>query len=124
MATKVTLDARTGLYRRDLGWKKAGEDRYIQHRFYLGRDKHKAQIACARLEALWADIEARWESLRDRLRATWDETTLAIAKGIIEGETETVVRPPKIVKAREEWHDTELLGIWFADSSTIFQEPI
>ncbi|HEV3261632.1 MAG TPA: hypothetical protein VG013_32580, partial [Gemmataceae bacterium] len=114
MAKNLTVDARTGLYRRDLGWKVGRNGGYTQHRFYLGRDKHQAQIACARLEALWANMEARWEKLPDAERPVWDETTLAMAKGIIEGDKETPVRPPEIVKGSNKSFDTELLGIWFA----------
>jgi integrase len=115
MAKNLTVDARTGLYRRDLGWKVGRNGGYTQHRFYLGRDKHQAQIACARLEALWAGVETRWEKSEGHgERPLWDATTLAMAKGIIEGEKEVPVRPPEIVRGKNKALDAELLGIWFA----------
>jgi integrase len=114
MAKKLTLDSRTGLYRRDLGWKEGRNGGYVQHRFYLGRDRHRAQIACARLEALWAGVEARWAKLPDGERPVWDETTLAMAKAIIEGGAEIPVRPPEVVRGINKAIEIELLGIWFA----------
>lgn len=56
---RLTCDQRTGLYRRDLGWKDANRG-YLQHRFYLGRDAKQAAVANARLQALWDKVEARW----------------------------------------------------------------
>jgi hypothetical protein len=115
MTKNLTVDARTGLYRRDLGWKPGRNGDYTQHRFYLGRDKHQAQIACARLEALWANVETRWANSEGGSgeRPLWDATTLAMARGIVEGEREIPVRPPEIVRGSNKTLDTELLGIWF-----------
>lgn len=63
MKENLTRDA-SGQYRRELDWKKTGTG-YAQLRFCLGRDRHVAAIAVARLEKLYHDIETQWE--RDRL---------------------------------------------------------
>ena len=39
MASDLRIDRRTGLFCRDLGWKRTPTG-FTQHRFYLGRDRH------------------------------------------------------------------------------------
>jgi hypothetical protein len=83
---KLTQDNRTGLFRRDLGWKH-GKSGLIQQRFYLGRDEQKAALAEQRLKQLWDAIEATWG--HDHLgngQPVWDETTLTIGQAIARGE--------------------------------------
>ena len=48
---------RTKVYEREIGWKWT-ETKYRQHKFYLGRDRAKAELANRRLEELWEHIRA------------------------------------------------------------------
>jgi len=78
------------------------------------RDPRHAERLCRKLEALWGDIEARFEQtpgLEDD-QPLWTENTLAMA---IVSEVKTVfVRPPEVVSGANEAVDTELFGVWFA----------
>lgn len=61
MARKTGLfRSASGLYIRNLGWK-ATPNGYAQHKFYLGRDPDKADLASRRLEQLWKQVEDRWQ---------------------------------------------------------------
>lgn len=62
MATKPDLcqDAK-GRFVRNLGWKQTPKG-YGQQKFYLGRDRTKAQIASLKLEQLWRAVCHRWET--------------------------------------------------------------
>jgi hypothetical protein len=79
-----------GQYVRDLGWKRTGEGRPTQHKFRLGTDRSKAEIANLRLEQLWAIVEADYHERRANGaaaddRPVWNEVTLAIAQVIARG---------------------------------------
>ena len=52
--------ASSGLFVRNIGWKRTTGG-YAQHKFYLGRDEAKAELAGRRLEQLWKEVRLRWE---------------------------------------------------------------
>lgn len=62
MAKKKALcrDKR-GLFVRNLGYKWTGE-KYVNQKFYLGRDETFAKIASLKLEQLWETLCRRWEA--------------------------------------------------------------
>src|SRR5262245_4584134 len=61
MARKKQLcKAANGLFVRNLGWKRTAAG-YAQHKFYLGRDEAKAELASRRLEQLWQEVCERWQ---------------------------------------------------------------
>src|SRR5207302_945708 len=115
MKGKLTRDA-SGQYRRDLGWKPGRNGGYVQHRFYLGRDLKRAQRLVHRLEALWDQIEARWEQnpdLRQGERPVWNEYTLAMAKGIVDEAKEIRVPLPLLFPGENKTINVESFGLWF-----------
>jgi hypothetical protein len=75
-----------GRYRPYLGWKKAGDDKYVQHRFNLGRDLETAERTMIRLRQLWQHIEATHVPSEVWPRPQWDEQTLWIAEEIAQGK--------------------------------------
>src|SRR5262245_11127311 len=92
MRKKKTLcRSAAGVFVRNLGWKVTPNGSYLQHKFYLGRDEAKAQLASLRLEQLWDEASRRWQrenpnELTPTDRPVWDETTLAIAEAVRGGE--------------------------------------
>jgi hypothetical protein len=61
MARKTKLcKASNGLFMRNIGWKRTGTG-YAQHKFYLGRDATKAELASRRLEQPWQEVCQRWQ---------------------------------------------------------------
>src|SRR5262245_8836197 len=94
-------DAR-GNYKRDLGWKSQG-GQYVQHRFYVGKDRATAVLRVERLERLWDAIEAAWNERRRsgigcplRLgdeRPVWNTFTLAVAMAVARGDAEVEINP-------------------------------
>ncbi len=81
-----------GRFAREIGWKEGANGKLIQHRFYLGDDREKAEIANLRLEQLWRQIEA-WhnEGSGNGSKPTWDEYTLGMGKAVAAGATTFVV---------------------------------
>ena len=60
-------------------------------RFYLGADPKQAAVSSARLEALWAGVEKRWQDFRAEGFAVepfpcWDAVTIQLGKAIGKGE--------------------------------------
>lgn len=123
---ELTVDGRTGLYRRDLGRKVTGG----QHRFYLGRDEKKAGVASQRLEMLWKAVKGWFARHRDGEEPVWDETTLHLAQTIANGEFICRVEVPDLVRQMAAtdgvwrihgWLDSlrqafgEIIGIQLAD---------
>jgi hypothetical protein len=87
---KLLCKAANGLFMRNLGWKRTAAG-YAQHKFYLGRDEHKAALASMRLEELWEQVSKRWEQenphdLCPTDRPVWDEVTLAVAEAVRNGD--------------------------------------
>jgi len=75
-------------YYREIGWKPNGSGtKLIQHRFYLGKDRHEAEIRIRLLEKLWKSIEAQ----NGNGKSSWNERTLDIAKAIARGDTSYAV---------------------------------
>jgi hypothetical protein len=87
----ATLD-RSGQYRRDLGWKLTRSGKRAQHRFYLGRDKNKAQVCETRLEAFWSDLEGYYAAERKGESPVWEDWSLEIAEAITDGKMQ--ISPP------------------------------
>lgn len=59
-------------------------------RFYLGADPKQAAVSSARLEALWAGVEKRWQDFRAEGFAVepfpcWDAVTIQLGKAIGKG---------------------------------------
>ena len=72
---------------REIGKKRDGK----APRFYLGADEKQATVNSARLEALWAGVEKRWQDFMDEgvpnsPFACWDSVTLQLGKAIGKGE--------------------------------------
>src|SRR4051794_20575729 len=82
MPKKLGWDKRAGQYKKDAG-KQAGGG---QHRFYLGDNEKKAEIAARRLEILWEAVEEWFARERDDQEPVWEDTTLAIGHAIAKGE--------------------------------------
>ena len=90
-------DAR-GNYKRDLGWK-VQDGQYVQHRFYVGKDRDTASRRVERLERLWDALEAAWKEQRRSgigsplhlgdERPVWNPFTLAVAMAVAGGDAET-----------------------------------
>jgi hypothetical protein len=57
---KKVCKASSGLFVRNIGWKRTPRG-YVQHKFYLGRDEAKAELAGRRLEQLWEQVTRCWE---------------------------------------------------------------
>ena len=116
--TEPKKDGRTGLFCRDIGFRLNDSGKPVQPRFYLGRHLDAAKVAVARLEKLWNDVKARFETSEGigGDRPLWDDATLAMAKAIAKGDDSPVpVAPPKIVPSKvNPALDTELQAVWFA----------
>ena len=85
-----------GRISREIGWKRSnGDGRVVQHKFYLGNDRDKAELANARLERLWRLIEAdhaidlNGDANSDR--PLWNDVTLEIGRAIARGSTKFTV---------------------------------
>lgn len=76
MASKLTKDGRTGLYRRDVGYLQSK----TQPRFYLGRKKDVAELVSKQLECIWG---FQCELLKT---TQWQEPFLSIARAVAKGE--------------------------------------
>src|ERR1019366_5495073 len=106
MVKKLTLDDRTGLFRRDLGKKENGG----QHRFYLGRDESRARIASQRLQDLWDAVERSRKALN--LQPAWDDTTLAIGQAIARGDFLCRLEIPDWLKKEGDDEGKNLIQDW------------
>ncbi len=94
-------DAR-GNYKRDLGWKVHG-GQYVQHRFYVGKDRAAAMLRVERLDRLWDAIETAWKEQRRSgvgsplhlgdERPVWNLFTLAVAMAVARGDAEVEIDP-------------------------------
>ena len=93
--TEANFDATHALYHRTLGMTAEGR----KPKFWLGPDQSIANRRAERLELLWAQVEADWQSLPNSSpnweeteflckpeRPYWDDVTLAAAKAIAKGE--------------------------------------
>lgn len=77
-----------GRYYREIGWKRNRDDtKWVQHRFYLGSDRHEAELRVRKLEKLWELIEA----ITTDGEPCWDAETLGMGKAIASGETRYTV---------------------------------
>jgi len=77
-----------GRFYREIGWKLNGSGtKLIQHRFYLGKDRHEAELRIRLLEKLWQVIECQ----NGTSKPCWNERTLDIAQAIARGDTSYAV---------------------------------
>ena len=82
-----------GRFSREIGWKRSpDEGRFVQHKFYLGNDRDKAELANVRLEQLWRLIEADHgiDAVNGEAkieRPLWNDVTLDIGRAIARGST-------------------------------------
>jgi len=82
-----------GRISREIGWKRSPDgERLVQHKFYLGNDPDRAELANVRLEQLWRLIEADHSIIsvngEARIeRPLWNPVTLEIGKAIARGAT-------------------------------------
>jgi hypothetical protein len=105
-----------GLFVRNLGWKMTPDGKYVQHKFYLGRDEQRAQYANLRLEQLWEQACKRWSrenarELQPLSQPMWNETTLEIAEAIRNGELVAFVSLPRPVMSVM-IPESPLIGHW------------
>lgn len=110
-----------GRYRRDIGWKPNSRGGYMQHRFYLGRDRSEALVRNIQLDRTWDATERRWQRWREQThhageRPVWDATTLLIAQAVARGEAIVQVVPTEDLRvalenARKSGSDS-LLRSW------------
>src|SRR5262249_5470360 len=94
-------DAR-GNYKRDLGWK-VQDGQYVQHRFYVVKDRTTAMRRVERLEHLWDALEAAWNEQRQSgvrsplhlgdERPVWNTFTLVVAMAVARGDAEVEIDP-------------------------------
>jgi hypothetical protein len=92
MATKrqrLRPNKSTGVYERLIGWKwDEANQKHIQHKFYLGKDRAKAELANRRLEGLWEHLAASHRPGPPPLdRPIWNTLTIEIGKAIAKGQT-------------------------------------
>ena len=87
---ELGTDAR-GNYVRNLGWKLTETGGRAQQRYYLGKDSEEARRRNARLQELWAVIEAEADSPK---AALWNDTTLQIGIAIAGEEAVCHLAPP------------------------------
>jgi len=97
--SSITYRAGKG-YTRDLGWKLLSRGQKTQPRFLLGHDRGAAELANAKLEALWAVVVKNAEARNAALRSVhfpyqrepdaplWDEATLRIADAVRKGQAD------------------------------------
>ena len=116
MAKKKELcRSSNGTFVRNLGWKLSSEGKYLQHKFYLGRDDSAAKLASLRLERLWEQVTRRWqergnETLHQTDRPVWDAVTLTIAEAVRLGKSEVHVPlqiPESVMKP-----ESPFIGHW------------
>src|SRR3954469_16838927 len=88
-----------GNFKRELGWK-AQDEEFIQHRFYVGKDREQAVQRILRLERLWANVGGAWntELMPFAVRRVypcpvWTVHTLAIGMAIARGDETVEVDP-------------------------------
>ena len=62
-----------GRYYRNLGWEHNETGRYIQPKFWLGKDPVQANRRCQRLEELWERVEELWATVNSNAsdRPVW-----------------------------------------------------
>ena len=115
--TSMTRDGR-GNYRRDLGWEVHQENKYRQHRFYLGQNEAAAIQRSERLQQVWDAAEAIWKQWRYKgspPRPLWDEATLSLAMSVARGETEVAIDVPPWLReyqgSRDRYREVEP-GVW------------
>ena len=92
---ELAANKATGNFERLIGWKWNSQGhKYIQHKFYLGKDLAKAQLANRRLEELWEHIEKDfrpgpppWD------RPLWYDVALMIGKAISKGQMQVTIAP-------------------------------
>lgn len=117
---KMAVDSR-GNFRRDLGWE-AKDGGYVQHRFYVGKDRAQAAIRVSRLERLWDAVERVWNEDRQQGRTAeprpvWDVFTLSVGMAIAKGD-ETVEVDPSADSDRASVATSPLgLAAWFGKLS-------
>ena len=87
MIVSLPTDSR-GNYRCDRGWKTDPDGKRKQHRFYLGRDRHLAQVRALAIEGIWTAIE-----MKTKGPATWDKLRLAVAMAVSRGDEAFQVDP-------------------------------
>lgn len=87
---ELGTDAR-GNFVRNLGWKLTSTGGRTQQRFYLGKDVEEARRRNARLQELWAVIEAESESPQAML---WTHTTLQLGMAVAGGLAVCHLHPP------------------------------
>lgn len=102
--TKGLCQADSGLFVRNLGKKITPSGKYMQHKFYLGRDEDKAQTASDRLERLWKQVCQRWERENEfeqfpTNEPVWDGPTLEIADALRNGAAVARVNLPAPLSA-------------------------
>src|SRR2546425_278506 len=116
MATKKELcRSSKGVFVRNLGWKVTPTGGYVQHKFYLGREKSAAKLASMRLERLWEQVSVRWKreneyQLQPTDRPVWNPVTLAIAEAIRHGNA--VARVPLPVHLAAQIPESCMIGDW------------
>ena len=76
---------------------------YVQHRFYVGKDRDTAMLRVERLERLWDALEAAWKEQRQSgvgsplylgdERPVWNPFTLAVAMAVARGDAEVEINP-------------------------------
>jgi len=107
----ATLD-RTGQYRRDLGWKRAGSGNRTQQRFYLGRDRVAALLAEKRLEQFWTALERYFEHERDGEECLWEGWSLALAKQVADGRIVVTAEVPDHLRPQVKREGLILVAGW------------
>jgi hypothetical protein len=95
-----------GRYIRNIGWvynPTADVDRsarrYIQPKFYLGRNNHSARVANLRLEQLWDQVCAKHardqaHGFADDEQPLWDDLTMSMARAVSRNEMSMTVDCP------------------------------
>ena len=120
-------DAR-GNYKRDLGWKVQG-GQYVQHRFYVGKDRASAMLRIERLDRLWDAIEAAWKERRQSgiasplhlgdERPVWNHFTLVVAMAVARGDAEVKIDPAADEDFAHALHSPMGLAEWFGKLSAL-----
>jgi hypothetical protein len=82
-----------GRYYRNLGWEPNETGKYIQPKFWLGKDPVQADRRCQRLEELWERVEELWATVNTSVsdRPVWDNFALRVAKQLARGEWQVAV---------------------------------
>jgi hypothetical protein len=114
---KLAKQDSKGNYRRDLGWEwRAGL--YVQHRFYVGKDRADACIRVTRLERLWDAVEGCWNDDRKAGRTVtprpqWCSFTISIGMAIAKGDESVIIDPAMHPDAAKLAESPILLAKWF-----------